>query len=141
MCSLLDSYINRVVESAEDYTWRCNVRELRVSRSSDAVIDDSADYRKYGVISFTKSEDSKKPDKLENKAKKQKVRRESRSDTDDDRLGTQVLLQHPLRCPRNYPLALGVERWNQRAQLRGARPVHSPYTPVSILGLYLVELH
>jgi len=37
------------------------------------VVDDSADYRKYGVISFTKSEDSKKPEKSENKAKKQKV--------------------------------------------------------------------
>ena len=34
----------------------------------------SADYRKYGVISFTKSEDSKKPEKVENKAKKQKVK-------------------------------------------------------------------
>jgi hypothetical protein len=33
-----------------------------------------ANYRKYGVISFTKAEDSKKPlDKLEPKSKKQKV--------------------------------------------------------------------
>lgn len=43
-----------------------------------SVVDDSADYRKYGVISFTKSEDSKKPEKIENKAKKQKVSQKTR---------------------------------------------------------------
>jgi len=73
MCSMLNQGVECVVESAEEYTGRCYVRELRVSRSDRAVIDESADYRKYGVISFTKSEDSKKPDKIENKAKKQKV--------------------------------------------------------------------
>jgi hypothetical protein len=36
-------------------------------------VDNSADYRKYGVISFTKSEDSKKVEKLEPKAKKLKI--------------------------------------------------------------------
>jgi len=73
MCSMFDKGVECVVESAKEHTRRCYVRELRVSRSGRTVIDESADYRKYGVISFTKSEDSKKPDKIENKAKKQKV--------------------------------------------------------------------
>ena len=74
MCCMCDPYLESVVESTKEYRWRCHVRDLRVSHWCQVIADDSADYRKYGVISFTKSEDSKKPEKVENKAKKQKVK-------------------------------------------------------------------
>jgi hypothetical protein len=116
-----------MVESTKKYTWGCHVRELRVSCPALAVSDDSADYRKYGVISFTKSEDSKKP---ENKAKKQKVsqRQGRRADNSSE---IRVPQRHLFRSHRSYPLARGVERWSQKVLWPGARLVLSRFIPVS----------
>lgn len=79
MCGMLHEDFDRVVACTQNDSWGFDVRELRVSIAPHKVIcearlTNSANYRKYGVISFTKAEDSKKPlDKLEPKTKKQKV--------------------------------------------------------------------
>ena len=132
MCGLFNKGVECMVESTKKYTWRCHVRELRVSRPVKAVVDDSADYRKYGVISFTKSEDSKKPEKIENKAKKQKVSQcpGCRANVSSE---IQVLQPHLFLSHPSYHLARGVERWSQRVLWPGARPVHSRSIPVSLL--------
>jgi hypothetical protein len=98
---------------------------------AEAVVDDSADYRKYGVISFTKSEDSKKPEKIENKAKKQKVS-QCRGYNADDSSEIQVLQPHLFRSHTSYPLARGVGKWSQRVPWPGARRVLSRFIPVRI---------
>jgi hypothetical protein len=131
MRSLFDKGIECMVESTKKYTWRCHVRELRVSCPASAFVDDSADYRKYGVISFTKSEDSKKPEKIENKAKKQKVSQCSGYRIDDSS-EIQVHQRHLFRSHQSYHLARGVEKWSQRVLWPGARPVHSRFILVSI---------
>lgn len=96
-----------------------------------AVVDDSADYRKYGVISFTKSEDSKKPDKIENRTKKQKVGccPISRADIS---LAIPVPQRHRFLFHQNYRLALGAGRWSQRVPWPGVNPVLSPFIQVSL---------
>jgi hypothetical protein len=76
------------------------------------------------VISFTKSEDSKKPDKVENKAKKQKVRQLLGKEA-DDRSGMSVLPRRQCQSHRNCHLVRGVERWSPKARWPGARPVLS----------------
>ena len=103
-----------------------------MSRLAWAAVDDSADYRKYGVISFTKSEDSKKPEKIENKAKKQKVS-QCPGCRANDSSEIQVLQRRLFQSHQSYRLARGVERWSQRVLWPGARPVHSRLIPVSLL--------
>jgi hypothetical protein len=84
------------------------------------------------VISFTKSEDSKKPEKIENKAKKQKVI-QCRGYIADDSLEIQVLQPRLSRSHPSYHLARGVEKWSQRLLWPGAKHVLSRCIPVSHL--------
>ena len=84
------------------------------------------------MISFTKSEDSKKPEKIENKAKKQKVS-QCLAHRPDDSSEIQVLQPHLFRSHQSYPLARGAERWNQKVLWLGARHVLSRCIPVSHL--------